>query len=379
MKKTLTIFAAVLIFMLAVPVSALADKEIMADGAEAYVLMEASTETVLMSKAPDKQLNCGYLSKLMSLLLIADDIETGKYLLSTELTASESVSGTKGAVVWLLPGDKLTVEELLKAVIIGNANDAMTVLAEASERSIENFVSRMNSEAFDLGLRNTAFYSPYGYYDEREHTTAADMAVICSRLSKYEFLRPYFKTWRDFIKEGATELVSENVLTRTYDKHIGFKACHSEKSGYCCAEAGISSNGVCCIAVVLGAPDEDVSVVGAKKLVNLGHSGYSVTATMFPDEMLAPIKVTGGTESAVMVRIRQQSKIAVPKGVSELSTVTVLPAYVSAPVKKGQVIGTAGFYSGKELVCETDIIASDDVDKLSFSFVLRKMLLNLLK
>ena len=299
MKKTLTIFAAVLIFMLAVPVSALADKEIMADGAEAYVLMEASTETVLMSKAPDKQLNCGYLSKLMSLLLIADDIETGKYLLSTELTASESVSGTKGAVVWLLPGDKLTVEELLKAVIIGNANDAMTVLAEASERSIENFVSRMNSEAFDLGLRNTAFYSPYGYYDEREHTTAADMAVICSRLSKYEFLRPYFKTWRDFIKGGATELVSENVLTRTYDKHIGFKASNLVKVDMLINQEPIDAFSFIC---------------HADDAYHRGHASAMKLKTLIPNQLFeVPIQASIGKKVIVRTNVRALRKDVLAK------------------------------------------------------------------
>ena len=158
MKRCLAVFTVLLTAVLIVPFrSAAAEKEIQA---QAYILAEASTGTVLAGENTDMELNCAYLSKLMSLLLIAEDIETGKFLLSTELTASQSVSGTQGAVIWLEPGDRLTVEELLKAVIIGNANDAMTVLAEASEKSVEAFVSRMNSEAFDMGLRGTAFFSP---------------------------------------------------------------------------------------------------------------------------------------------------------------------------------------------------------------------------
>ena len=188
MKRYFAILTALLTAAMILPFrSAAAENDIQA---KAYILAEASTGTVLAGENIDTELNCGYLSKLMSLLLIAEDIGTGKFLLSTELTASQSVSGTQGAVIWLEPGDRLTVEELLKAVIIGNANDAMTVLAEASEQSVEAFVSRMNSEAFDMGLRGTAFCSPYGYYDEREHSTARDIAEICRRLAEYETLRP---------------------------------------------------------------------------------------------------------------------------------------------------------------------------------------------
>lgn len=378
MKKLCAVIMTVFLLLGTFPVNAAAAGD-MPDEAAAYILIEAVTGTQLAGKNVDTRLNCGYLSKLMSILLIAEDIETGKFLLSTELTASQTVTGTKGAVIWLEAGDKLTVEELLKSVIIGNANDALTVLAEASERSIDNFVMRMNSEAFDLGLRNTAFYSPYGYYDEREYTTAREMAVICSQLVRFEFLRNYFRTWRDFVKSGQTELVSENTLTRTYERHIGFKACHSDEAGYCVAEAGMNDSKTCYIAVVLGAPDEDVSLVGAKKLINRGFSDYKVTAATFPDEMIMPIKVRGGTDTAVEGRLKGQNSIVVPRGVSELSTVTVLPEYVTAPLKKGQRIGTVGFYSDKELVCEADIVAAENVERLSFGFILKKTLLNMLK
>ena len=377
MKRCLAVFTVLLTAVLIVPFrSAAAEKDIQA---QAYILAEASTGTVLAGENTDRELNCAYLSKLMSLLLIAEDIETGKFLLSTELTASQSVSGTQGAVIWLEPGDRLTVEELLKAVIIGNANDAMTVLAEASEKSVEAFVSRMNSEAFDMGLRGTAFFSPYGYYDEREHSTARDIAEICCKLARYETLRPYFRTWRDFVREGRTELVSENTLSRTYDRHIGFKACHSDAAGYCAAEGGMNGSGTCYIAVVLGAPDGETSLSAAKKLVNRGFGEYKVTATMFPDEMMKPMKVQGGTEQAVGIELSGQRNIVVPRGVNELATVTVLPEHLTAPVKKGQRIGTAGFYSGRELVCEAPIVAAEDVDELSFAFILRKTLLKLLK
>ena len=143
--------------------------------------------------------------------------------LSEELAASESVRGTKGAVIWLESGDKLSVDELLKSVIVGNANDAMTVLAERASGSIEQFVMDMNAKAFDLGLKNTRFNSPWGYYDEYEYTSACDIAVICAELLKYDDVMPYFSIWRDFVKDGQVELVNENTMMNSFIKHFGFK------------------------------------------------------------------------------------------------------------------------------------------------------------
>ncbi len=375
-KKICIILIALMNFLLYMPINSSAEES---ENIKSYILIESVTGTVIDGENQSMRLNAGYMGKLMTLLLVAEDIETGKYRLTTELTASSSVTGTKGAVVWLESGDKMTVEELVKSVIIGNANDAVTVLAEQSERTVEEFVKRMNSEAFDMGLRDTAFYSPYGYYDEREYTTAHDISVICSKLAKYEFMKPYFKTWRDFVKAGQTELVNENTLARTYDKHIGFKACHSEQSGYCIAEGGENDSGMSYIAVVLGAENEDISFGKAKKLINRGFSEYKVTATMFPDEMLMPLRVRNGEDTAVEIRLRNQSNLVVPRGVNELSTVVVLPEYITAPVKKGQKIGTAGFYSEKNLVCEIDIVTSNSVNKLTFGYILRETLCNLLK
>lgn len=373
-KKITAIFTCLMLVLCCIPIYA---DEI--NSVSSYILIEARTGTVLEEKDSQKELNCGYLSKLMSLLIIAEDIETGKYKLNDILTAPNAVTGTKGSVVWLEAGDKMTVEELLKSVIIGNANDALTVLAVASQQNIENFTSEMNRRAFDLGLRNTVFMSPHGYYNEKEYTTAHDMAIICSELSRYEFLEPYFKTWRDFVKEGQTELVNENTLSRTYKSHLGYKAAHSEQSGYCIAEAGISDDGNKFIAVVLGAEDEDRMFSTAKKLVNKGFNEYKVTVPGFLDELLMPMKVKQGVDSAVELELKSQNSIVIPRNVSELSNVVVLPQFVSAPIKRGQKIGCIGFYNKDTLVYETEIIAKNDVDKTSMLFVFKKMLLNLLK
>lgn len=340
----------------------------------AYVLMEADTQTVLDGKNENIRMNAGYMSKLMTILIVAEDIETGRFSPDDEFTASDTVSGMKGSVIWLESGDRITADELLKSVIIGNANDAAAVLAEASEGTIADFVKRMNSEVFDLGLRDTAFFSPYGYPDENSYTTAHDIAVICCQLTKYEFLRPYFCTWREFVKGGKTELVNENTLSRTFEPHIGFKASHSDKTGYCIAEGGNYGGDITCIAVVLGASDEDESFGTAKKMLKKGCRDYCVIPTMFPDEMLKPLRIRNGEETAAELAIESQWHFAVPKSEKRVKTAVVLPEYADAPVVRGQRVGTAAFYVGDTLIYESPIIVKSNVKKLSLKYIVLKML-----
>ncbi|MDD6346341.1 MAG: serine hydrolase [Oscillospiraceae bacterium] len=373
MKKLLCIIFSLITVYIYIP-----DFRCYAEEDFSYVLMETSTRTVISENNPDRQVNAGYMSKLMSLLVIAESIETGKFRLDDELTASGTVTGTKGSVIWLQQGDKLTADELLKSVIIGNANDALTVLAEKSCRSIDEFVSQMNSRAFDLGLRNSAFTNPYGYYSEKDYTTAHDIAVISAELSEYDFLTPYFQTWRDFVKNGQTELVSENTLSRTFEGHIGFKACHSEKSGYCISEGAVRED-CSYIAVILGASDEDTSFSKAKNLINKGFREFKVTVPAFLDELLIPMKVKSGQENAVEIMLKSQNSVVVPKASSEITNRIVIPDYITAPIKKGQKIGTMAFYNGDTLVFETDIITKNEVKKSSLLFTVKKSLLNLLK
>ncbi|MBR1592526.1 MAG: D-alanyl-D-alanine carboxypeptidase [Ruminococcus sp.] len=376
MKRIFNILCVIILFAEIMPIYA---KSAENSGISAYILMEAKTGYIAEEYNSDVRLNVGYLSKLMTVLIAAEDIEKGLYSPDDEVTASPSVTGTKGAVVWLQAGDKITVGDLLKSVIIGNANDAAIVLAENSGGSVEDFVVRMNAEAERLGMRDTVFCSPCGYYDGNEYSTAHDIALICRELVNYDMLTDYFRTWRDFVKSGQTELVNENTLSRTYERHIGFKACHSEQSGYCAAEAGRNEKGIVYISVVLGAEDEDISLGKAKKLINTGFGEYKITATMFPDEMLRPLEVRNGTENFVEMQIQRQDMLVVPVGVKELSSVVVIPEYIDAPVRKGQKIGMASFYNGDVLVCEIPITAKEDVDRLSFGWIFGKTLLELIK
>ena len=346
--------------------------------AAAYVLMECSTGTVLEEQEGDTPLPVGTMAKLMTALLAGEMLTSGQWQKDTVLTASDCVNDTKGAVIWLLPGESMTVDSLLKGLIIGNANDAAAVLAENISGSTADFVMDMNARAFDLGMRGTVFTTPQGYDDENAYSTAHDIGLLCCALSELECLSPYFTTWRDFLRDGATELVNENTFARTYEGMIGWKAGHSETAGWCIA-AGAEREGMQCAAVVLGSPDEDSRFALAKTLLRKGFSQYQVTLPGYSSEFMKPVSVRGGVARSVELEAASLEGLVVPQSDPALTTVLVLPDYVRAPVQQGQTLGLAAFYNGDTLLLETSLVAKESVEEMTFVEAAKKILVKLCK
>ncbi len=346
---------------------------------EAYVLMEAETGRVLREQNGYTEVPIGTMCKLMTVLLVAEAIEAGELSVDKMVVTSSHANSMNGAQIWLMPGEQMSVSDLLKGVIIGNANDATVALAEVVGHSEENFTANMNTRAFELGMKNTGFYNSSGFGTEEQYSTAYDMALLCRELSKHEFLYEYMTCWRDFVRGEDTELVNENKLVKGYDGIIGFKAGHSEESGNCVA-IGAERNNSTYIVVALGYKDKDERFNVAKTLIATGFSNYQVTNPSFSNEHLMPIKVKGGVDSAVMIEARELSSLVVSKGnVEKITSVIFVPNYVTAPIKKGQSIGVVGFYIDDVLLYETDLITSNEVEEMTIGKAFKKICTNLLK
>ncbi len=346
--------------------------------ASACILMECSTGKILYEENSSLKLSTGTMAKLMTAFLAGEKLESGQWNKDTEITASDCVNGTKGAVIWLVSGEVMTVGDLLKGLIIGNANDAAAVFAEQISGGRDDFVMDMNARAFDLGMYDTRFASPDGFNDNDSYSTARDIGLLCCALSDMECLSEYFTTWRDFLREGATELVNENTFARTYDGMIGWKASHSESTGWCIA-AGAEKNGMKCAAVVLGAEDDDSRFAAARQMLKDGFSKYILTLPGFSSEFMKPVTVHGGVSGSVDVEAADLSALVVPKSDTSLKTVLVMPRYVSAPVEKGDRVGTIAFYNGDTLLLETDLAAKEDVEAMTIKTAVEKMLVKLCK
>lgn len=376
-KRVLTAILAIFVF-LGFSKYALAEEEALPNYNTVFLLMEGETGTVLQQNGGYDKVPQGTLNKLMTVLLTAEEIEIGNLTINEVLTVSSNANSQKGAVVWLMPGEEITVEELLKSVIIGNANDASVVLAESIGGNEEEFTGMMNARAFELGMRNTIFKNPAGYDCEGQYSTPYDMALLCRELLKHEFLYEIMNTWIDKVRGGQTEVVNENRLVRTYEGIIGIKASHTEASGYCLALAA-QRNGKLYIAIVMGSSDEDSRFAIGKELMSNGFSMYKVTTPSFSGEFIKPVSVRGGLDRAVGITAEHLEGLVVPENGGEISSVIFMPEYIDAPVKKGQKIGIVGFYNGDTLLYETSLIAESDVKKITFMSAIDIFLHNLYK
>ena len=323
-------------------------------------LLEVQTGLLLGGTDADVQVPAGTQTKLMTVYLTAEAVEAGTLSPETLLTVPAAAERYPGATVWLRAGEQMTVQDLLKAVIIGNANDACITLAHAVSGTEQAFTDDMNAAAFSLGMRQTRFADSTGTSAENV-TTAGDLALLCRALLAYDSLTPLFTAYRDTLRDGATELVSENRLTRNYDGLLGMKAGHGDDSGYTLTLAA-ERNGMRLVAAVLGAADADSRFSDAKKLLDEGFSGYTVTTPDFSAENIRPLPVRGGTADAVLAETGELLSVASQKG-GRITTVTVLPLYAEAPVRRGERLGTAAFYCGDTLLCEIPLTAAEDVPR----------------
>jgi D-alanyl-D-alanine carboxypeptidase (penicillin-binding protein 5/6) len=340
-------------------------------------LFELDTGTVLYSKNAAKQVPVGVLCKLLTVLAAAEAVEKSELSLEDTVIAPSFV-GVKGASVWLEPGDEISVDELFRSVIIGNANDAAVTLATAVERDPERFLLRTARIAQNLGLETTSITNVHGYTDpEKQLSSASDLAKILTALSKYDFLDSYFATNLDYVRDGSAQLVNSNRLVRFYDGTIGYKYGYTPETGYCvaaAAERGGNRYG----AVVLGMSNEDKLFERAKALLNNGFNAYTSIMPELPKDLPEAIPVRGSLESTLSVTPAVLRKLIVHKSDTDsLTAVICLPDYVYAPVKKGSVIGEIHYYINGNVVYKVDICAATDSEKLDFGDNLALLLKNI--
>ena len=337
----------------------------------AAALAEAQTGTLLCGTDADVPLPAGTQTKLMTVYVTAEAVEAGTLSPDTLVTVPAAAERYPGATVWLRTGEQMTVTDLLKAVIIGNANDACITLAHAVSGTEQAFADDMNAAAFSLGMRQTRFADCTGTAAENR-TTAGDLALLGCALLRFDWLTPLFTCYRDTLRDGATELVSENRLTRGYEGLLGLKAGHGDGCGYTLTLAA-ERDGLRLTAAVLGAADTDARFTDAKKLLAEGFAKYTVVSPDFSAEYLRPLPVRGGITDAVLPEAAALLSFSVPKG-GKISTLTLLPVYAEAPVRRGQRLGTAAFFCDDTLLCEIPLTAAESVPERGLRDTARMLL-----
>ena len=343
-----------------------------------YVLMEGGTASLLYSENGSAVVPAHHSAKLMTLLLVMEAIDRGELSFDTVLKTSPYANSMQGAQIWLMPGEEITVKELVAAITVGNANDACVVLAEAVGKTEQDFVELMNSRAAELGMLSTRYADSTGISSESV-TTACDAAVLASALTKYDSLREYFTTWVTSVRGGKTELASTNRLILTYEGITGMKAYYSEALGNCLI-ATAERNGLTMVCVIFGEKDEFARFATAKEKLNAGFNAYMLYQPKRSDVYTEPVKVSGGEKTEVGTKLGALKPFIIRKSAEERIEVSL--EYfegVEAPLEAGDRVGRAVWSIDGEEVYSCPIAAEERVRKLGFFLSLIRVLRSIIK
>lgn len=340
-------------------------------------LCQASTEGVILEKNADESFCMGHLAKLMTIYLTAEEVENKRVELSQSVAVSPGANGQKGTQIWLNAGEKITINELLKSICMGNANDACFCLGESLFKSESEYVKTANETAVKLGMERTHFEDITGQ-NKLTVTTAEDIAILACEIAKFDFLQEYFCTWLDTVRAGQTQLVNTNRLVRSYNGIVGMKACYDEEWKNAVV-AVAKRNGMTLVAVSVGCHHEDEGFSDAKNLLDKGFSGYQLFTPSLPEEVLKSIKVKNGQSRTVGVEIKNLKPILINKGMaSSIDCIFEKKEWVTAPCKKGEVVGKISLVNGDEKIFEGQITLKKSVEKMTIAVALKRLWLNLL-
>ena len=343
--------------------------------AKSVVLMDVNTKTILYEENPQLPLPPASVTKIMTLLLVFEAIEDGKLSYDDILTVSENAASMGGSQVFLEPGEKMKVDELLKCVVISSANDAAVTLAEHVGGSEEAFISMMNKKAGELGMKNTNFENATGLDDDAINhlTSAKDIAIMSCELLKYEKVTKYATTWMDTIRDGAFGLTNTNRLVRYYNGVTGLKTGYTSSAGYCLS-ASAKRDGLHLVAVVMGAESSSERNAIASKLLDFGFANYSVYTEK---DYNAEICVYGGKKDKINIRYNEFNALVNKENEKLISKEIQLSDHLTAPIKSNEVVGKVIYKYNNEIVGESNIIACEGVEKITIFEYILKIIKNL--
>lgn len=347
--------------------------------AKSAILTERSTGTVLFEHDADKQMPPASITKVMTLLLVFEAMDAGKFTMETEIVASEHACSMGGSQIWLEPGEAFTVNELLKAAAISSANDACVALGEAVSGSEETFVELMNERAAELGMKNTVFKNCTGLDAEGHLSTARDIAIMSAELLRHPEIKNYSTVWMDSLRGGKTELTNTNRLVRFYKGCTGLKTGSTDGAG-CCLSASAERDGMELISVTLGSPNTDERFAAGRKLLDYGFANFALVKMTPPEEYLAPIPVAHGTAETVQPICEEPAAFLLKKGQEAgVEQSVYLPEKLEAPVKAGDVLGRVTVTLSGGEIGGYDIVAAEDVPRMGLFEALKKLLLEAIR
>ncbi len=333
--------------------------------AKSALLIEPISGAVLYEKNPDEKFAPASVTKIMTMLLAMEAVDSGKISLDDKIICSENAKKMGGSTMLLDVGEVRTVEEILKGIAIASGNDAAVAMAEFLSGSTDEFVKAMNERAKELGMTNTTFKNCNGLPEEGHVTTARDISIMSLELLKHPTILKYSGTYMDTISEGRKspiELVNHNKLVRFFDGCDGLKTGFTQEAKYCISATAVRNN-VRMLAVIMGAPTYKVRNRDASMLMNYGFSKYEGKKLVSKDEDVDKVQMGKQTDRFFMAKAKDDLEVVVPKGNSGELVKKVVMDEVKDEYKAGDIVGKCEVYLGEEKVGEVKIYCDRDVKK----------------
>lgn len=373
MKK---IIITIFIFMLFMPIVK-AEDSLNLDSESAILIDEVSGK-VLYEKNPDAKLPMASMTKIMSMLLIMEKIESGALKYDDKVIISKNASGMGGSQVFLQEGEEYKVEALLKCISVSSANDAVVAMAEKISGSVESFVNLMNEKAKELGLTNTNFANPHGLDAENHYSSARDMSKLAKELLKHKDILKFTSIYEDYLTKpdgSQVWLVNTNRLVRFYDGVDGLKTGYTTEAGYCLT-ATAKKNDLRLISVVMKSSSGDARSKDTATLLTYGFNSYKNHIIYESNKELGEVNIEGGKKDKVKVYLKDNATILL--GVTENPkeySFNIKVDTIKAPIKKETIVGTAEIIDNEgNIIAEKDVIIKEDIKKASFLDYLRRNL-----
>ena len=365
MKRIRWILAAALLIGL-LPLRA--DAATLAAAGKSAVLMDVTTGTVLYESNSHEPLAPASVTKVMTMLLIMEAVDSEKISLQDMVTASEAAAAKGGSQIYLKAGETMSVSDMLKSIAVSSANDCACAMAEHIAGSEAAFVDAMNQRAKELGMRDTHFVNCTGLDDDdsaKQHRTSAyDIALMSRELLKnHPLIKNYTTIWMDTVRNGTFGLSNTNKLIRFYPGATGLKTGFTSGAGYCLS-ASAQRDGMELIAVVMGAQSSQARNAACKELLDYGFANFAVIAPELSEVPGVPVKL--GQQDSVAVELGESAGLLIDKSQkSAVTTEVTLEESVTAPVSQGQRIGTLSVKSGEQTLRQIPLVAAQPVERLT--------------
>ena len=346
----------------------------LASNAKSAIMLEASTGKIIYQKNSDEQLPMASMTKMMTLLLIMENIDNGNLKWDEKVTTSSHAASMGGSQIFLEVGEQMTVEDLVKGICIGSGNDAAVSMAERIGGTEENFVKMMNDKAKVLGLKNTHFENACGLDHKEHYSSAYDMAMIAMELVKHEKILEFTGTYEDYLRKNT-----DNKLVRYYQGVDGLKTGYTNEAGYCITTTA-KRNNMRLITVVMGEPTSAIRNSETTDMLDYGFNSYQIDSVLSKNTVLDTKTVTLGKKKIVQIVPKEDVTILNTKsGTKRNVTYQVHVKTVKAPVKVGDVVGKIDILEDNKILMTIDATVGETVEKVNIFTAYYRELLNIMR